>query len=76
MTGPVKRDETVGQKAWCACGLSENIPFCDGSHARSGGSKSPLLTDINEAKTVVWCGCQKTGTPPFCDGSHKTSQNV
>jgi CDGSH-type Zn-finger protein len=30
---PYSIDVKVGKKyAWCACGLSKNQPFCDGSH--------------------------------------------
>lgn len=54
---------------WCACGLSRNQPFCDGSH------KVTLLEPIKylaaaDDKEVLFCGCKHTKTPPFCDGSH------
>lgn len=54
---------------WCACGLSQKQPFCDGSHRGNSDLKS-LLWQAPESKAVVFCGCKKTKTPPFCDGSH------
>ena len=58
-----------GQKYfWCACGLSANQPFCDGSH-KGTGMKS--VHYVAEKTGKVWlCGCKGTQTPPFCDGSH------
>ncbi len=29
---PIVREETAGEKWWCACGRSKTQPFCDGSH--------------------------------------------
>jgi len=59
--------------AWCSCGLSENQPFCDGSH--SGTNFSPLIIDCEEGKKIAWCGCKRTGNAPFCDGTH-SNMNV
>lgn len=56
--------------AWCACGLSENQPYCDGSH--KGTEFSPIIVEITEQKTVSWCGCKQSNNKPFCDGSHNT----
>jgi CDGSH iron-sulfur domain-containing protein 3 len=55
--------------AWCACGLSQTQPYCDGSH--KGTEFRPVVVKIEENKTVAWCGCKQTKTPPYCDGSHK-----
>ncbi|NND00652.1 MAG: CDGSH iron-sulfur domain-containing protein [Gammaproteobacteria bacterium] len=54
---------------WCACGQSENQPFCDGSHKGSGFS--PVRFDAGETKKVFFCGCKSTRSAPLCDGSHK-----
>ena len=55
---------------WCACGQSNNQPFCDGSHRGTG--MTPVRTEITEAKKVAWCGCKHAaGGSVFCDGSHR-----
>lgn len=54
---------------WCACGLSANQPFCDGSHKTT--AVTPLAWTAPESKTVWMCACKKTGNAPLCDGSHK-----
>jgi CDGSH-type Zn-finger protein len=53
---------------WCACGRSNNQPFCDGSH--EGTAFAPVKTEIQTPKNVWLCGCKHTKGPPFCDGSH------
>jgi CDGSH-type Zn-finger protein len=53
---------------WCACGLSQAQPFCDGSHKGSG--LAPLAFKADDSKTVYFCGCKATAKPPFCDGGH------
>jgi len=54
--------------AWCACGLSQTQPLCDGSH--KGTSFSPLVFKAEESKTVWMCMCKRTGNPGYCDGTH------
>ncbi len=53
---------------WCACGLSANQPFCDGSHKAT--ALTPMAWTAPESKTVFMCACKKTGNAPLCDGSH------
>ena len=55
--------------AWCACGQSQNQPFCDGSHMETGFRTKMFNADKDE--TAYLCGCKHTKTPPYCDGSHK-----
>ena len=55
--------------SWCACGLSQAQPFCDGSHRKEGKFKS-LKYSSEESKDMYFCGCKMTKNPPFCDGSH------
>jgi len=58
----------AGEHWWCACGKSEQQPFCDGSHR--GGPSAPVIVTLDEPGTHSWCGCKATSTPPYCDGSH------
>ena len=53
---------------WCACGLSDNQPFCSGAHKST--SFTPVAFTAEETKKVFLCGCKRTKKPPFCDGSH------
>jgi CDGSH-type Zn-finger protein len=66
---PYGVDLAPGSYYWCACGKSQNQPFCDGSHKGSGFT--PVKFDITEQKKVWLCGCKHTAGAPFCDGGHK-----
>lgn len=65
---PYVIDVKAGKYAWCACGLSEKQPYCDGSHSKT--DLKPVIVTIEEDKTVACCGCKHTGGSPFCDGTH------
>ena len=54
----------------CACGLSKNFPFCDGSH--KGTDFTPMKWTADQSKRVFFCCCKHTKGAPFCDGSHKS----
>lgn len=49
----------------CTCGLSQNLPFCDGSHP--GGGPQPLRFEIKKRQKVYLCSCGKSASQPFCD---------
>jgi CDGSH iron-sulfur domain-containing protein 3 len=67
---PFKVDVEAGKAYfWCACGRSQNQPFCDGSHKGTG--LSPQQYKAEETKAVWLCGCKQTRNRPLCDGSHK-----
>ncbi|MDZ7825993.1 MAG: CDGSH iron-sulfur domain-containing protein [Gammaproteobacteria bacterium] len=53
---------------WCACGRSDNQPFCDGSHA--GTDFTPLKFEPEKSTTVQFCGCKHSAKAPLCDGTH------
>ena len=53
---------------WCACGLSNKQPFCDGSHKDTG--IAPLAWTAEKTGTSYFCGCKHSKAEPLCDGSH------
>lgn len=65
---PAVLDLEPGTYNWCACGLSKNQPFCDGSHR--GSEFRPKSFTITEKKKVALCQCKHTTNSPFCDGAH------
>ena len=54
--------------SWCACGLSQSQPFCDGSHART--EIEPLVFKAIANSTTYLCGCKHTSNAPMCDSTH------
>jgi CDGSH-type Zn-finger protein len=63
---------TPGDYLWCACGRSNDQPFCDNSH--EGTDCAPVKLTLTEDQEVWLCGCKKSGNPPYCDGSHQFCQ--
>ena len=61
----LKEGETY---AWCACGLSKNQPYCDGTHV--GSEIVPTVFKAEKTGTHYMCMCKETKNKPFCDGSH------
>ncbi len=53
---------------WCACGRSQNQPFCDGSHKVT--ALQPVKYTAEASRTLFFCGCKRTNRQPICDGSH------
>ena len=65
---PIVKELEPGTYWWCACGRSQNQPFCDGSHKGTGFE--PVQFEVTESRRRAYCRCKHTGDPPFCDGSH------
>ncbi|MBI2969755.1 MAG: CDGSH iron-sulfur domain-containing protein [Gammaproteobacteria bacterium] len=66
---PIAVDVEAGKTYWwCACGLSNNQPFCDGSHKVT--ALRPVQWQATETTKKWFCCCKHTGTRPFCDGTH------
>ena len=61
----VEKDKTYH---WCACGLSANQPFCDGSHKDT--DIRPVAWTAPKNKIVFFCGCKQSAKAPLCDGTH------
>ena len=55
--------------AWCACGLSNKQPFCDGSHKGTGITPIVFVAEISGLASI--CGCKRSDNAPFCNGRHK-----
>lgn len=68
-SGPLRVDETAGKKAYCTCGLSANLPYCDGSHSREATGLKPVVLEAKAGEAWI-CQCHRSKTPPYCDGSH------
>lgn len=54
---------------WCACGMSQKQPFCDGSH--KGTEFTPVKHTVEADARLYFCGCKRTAGQPLCDGTHK-----
>lgn len=53
---------------YCACGLSKNQPFCDGSH--KGSKFTPLKFTASKEDNYL-CQCRRSANLPYCDGTHQ-----
>ena len=70
-TSPAGVELEKGKKyAFCACGRSQNQPFCDGSH--KGTSILPHLFTAEESEQRWLCMCKHTKDTPYCDGTHNS----
>lgn len=73
---PFKFDVEAGKTySWCSCGLSQNEPFCDGSHkAHKNEDGTSIMKSVKyeatENKTVYFCSCKHSKNGAFCDGTH------
>jgi len=59
----------AGTHQWCQCGLTKNVPFCDGSHEGTG--IEPLPFESKGMGTMSLCNCGLTEHAPTCDGRHQ-----
>ncbi len=69
-TRPMVIEETPGKKAYCECGHSANLPYCDGSHSRESTGVTPCVVEVTEAGKKAVCQCHRSGNIPWCDGTH------
>lgn len=68
-TSPRVLNLQPGTYFWCACGRSQNQPFCDGSHAGTGFE--PVEWVVEAPKRYALCMCKHTARAPLCDGNHR-----
>ncbi len=68
---PIAVDETPGRKAYCQCGLSAKLPYCDGTHSRENTGISPIVVTIDAPGKKWICQCHQSKGLPWCDGTHK-----
>lgn len=68
---PMSCEETPGKKAYCQCGLSAKLPYCDGAHSRENTGISPIVVEVAEPGKKWICQCRQSGDLPWCDGAHK-----
>lgn len=67
---PFSLELEEGKKyAWCACGLSNKQPFCDGSH--KGTDIKPIIFEPEMSGLASICGCKRSDNAPYCNGRHK-----
>lgn len=57
----------------CTCGLSQQQPYCDGSH--QGSQFTPIAYQAHRDQIVFFCGCKQSDRLPLCDGSHSKLQH-
>ena len=57
------------QYYFCACGQSNNQPFCDGSHKNT--EFTPQAFKAKTDRDAFLCQCKHSANKPYCDGSHK-----
>ncbi len=67
---PMVIEETAGKKAYCMCGVSENLPYCDGAHARKEVNVGPIVVEVEQPAKKAVCQCHRSDTLPWCDGTH------
>ncbi len=68
---PIKVTLKKGEeKYWCACGLSKNQPYCDGSHRTTDITPKKFIAE--ETGDTYLCMCKHSKNPPYCDGTHAT----
>lgn len=70
-TAPIRVFEEPGKKAYCSCGWSEKLPYCDGSHNRLETGCKSIKVEITTPGEYSICQCHRTKTPPWCDNSHE-----
>lgn len=74
----------VGRYAWCTCGKSSTMPFCDHPAPDPDGSDAapaevregcaPHWFSVTRQQLYAVCNCRITNHPPYCDFRHRLIQ--
>ena len=54
-----------GKRPYCVCGLSTEMPWCDGSH--TGKHRERPVADAVENLGLCLCTCGASAKMPFCE---------
>jgi len=66
--GPYPVPVIAGQEyLWCSCGLSQQQPWCDGSHQGTGFEPMAFVAPISAE--FYMCGCKDSDNKPYCFGN-------
>jgi CDGSH-type Zn-finger protein len=52
-TGPIEITPQNTSVFICACGLSQTLPYCDGSHDNTAGEKAGHICVYDKARTKI-----------------------
>lgn len=67
---PIVVEESTGKKAYCQCGYSAKLPYCDGAHSREATGLAPIVVEVDDVGKKAVCQCHQSGNLPWCDGTH------
>jgi CDGSH iron-sulfur domain-containing protein 3 len=59
---------------WCQCGLSNNQPWCDGTHDKTGFEPIEFTAPISGE--FYMCGCKRSDNKPYCFGNCRGHQKL
>ncbi|KRX08795.1 hypothetical protein PPERSA_08899 [Pseudocohnilembus persalinus] len=57
--------------SWCACGISQNSPWCDSLCNYTVTRNRPVQFNVSTAGYYKICTCKFSADAPFCNGTHK-----
>jgi CDGSH-type Zn-finger protein len=57
---------------YCACGLSDSQPFCDGSHIGTPFKPLAFVAKNQVYSSICLCRQASEFSLPYCDGSHSS----
>ncbi len=61
-----------GKLYWfCACGISQNNPWCDSSCNKITTRNRPIYFNVSESGYYKMCNCKMSSNAPFCNGTGK-----